>query len=476
MRAFYWFRTMCVVAMVALAAGGCSHKKKTPMSLLDAGNEDDGGSAESDAGDSGPPDLNPEHDAGQAPPGMPAKGLTGTCAIDTNKIFTVVQTDQALPPPALGVDLINSRFAVPFLGNSDSCLDTVRITTLDGALAAPPPEEMLAIDDCAREHAPAITGSSSKWLLGVIDNRTPPTGSQQWDLWVATYDPKTQKMGTTDQRITNTMEEETAAVMITRRDGGVVVAWVQTELDGSSSVHARALDKTGKPTAVEHVVDSWHDTKDPVMNPQLVYGSLVLTTIGADGVGLGFWRHDETAGVKSEIVFNVLDAAAKPVGTPWVLTTNAGPAGSIDVDCNEEGGGIVYTQAEGTSRQIWMQLINDMGKAAQLNASIGTVPPVRILQQPYLGVDVAVTKLRSQYVVVYRALPGVGVTKPAIKLMFLGRDAGKLGSSDVSYTSELGGKPQLESSLDGRVVITWSEVDSKGKNAQRVARLPCVGG
>ncbi len=463
--------------VVLFAVSACSSKKSPHKTFVDAGNDEDAGSGTSPYDADVP--LPVEHDSGMAPPGMPAQGLTGNCAIDTNKIFTVVQTDKALLATPLAVDLELSQFALPYVGEGVGCFDAVYVSTLAGASTAPKPASKLAIDACANERPPGITSANGRWLLALIDNRQRGTGPQQWDLWTQAYNARSGK-ATAEIRISDTPAEEKAVAIQTLRDGTTMVAWVDTSVDGASTLRVRALDATGKPTAPEQVLDTWNAAAgaDLTKNPKLSYGALAMSSLGADGAGLGYWRYDpaNTAG-RSEIVFVALDKKAKPVRSAWVISSNAGPAASVDVESNETGGGIVYTQSEGqTGRQLWFQQIDDTGQAAPLSASAGQATPLRFLEPPFRGIDVSVTKLRSQYAIVYRELPRLTTDKAQIRIIFLDRNGGKLGDSDISYTSEAGGKTAIRTAYDGRTVIAWTELNAKGQSVVKVVRLPCVGG
>jgi hypothetical protein len=178
----------------------------------------------------------------------------------------------------------------------------------------------------------------------------------------------------------------------------------------------------------------------------------------------------------SEVAFLSLDHTVKPVRAAWVLSKNAGVYASIDVDVNENGGGIVYTQAEGpTGQQLWFQLIDDTGLATPLTFSAGTTPALRIVNSPFRGIDVSVAKLRVTFAIAYRALPAVNMDKPQIRLMFLNRQGDFLGDSDLSYTSDTGGRTAIKTAYDGRTVVSWTEINDAGQSVIRVVRLPCTG-
>ena len=69
----------------------------------------------------------------------------------------------------------------------------------------------------------------------------------------------------------------------------------------------------------------------------------------------------------------------------------------------------------------------------------------------------------------------LGGVKPLLRLYFLDRYGAIVGSSDVSYTSAAG-RTATQAANDGRVVVSWSQVNDDGTSEIKVVRLPCVGG
>jgi hypothetical protein len=160
-----------------------------------------------------------------------------------------------------------------------------------------------------------------------------------------------------------------------------------------------------------------------------------------------------------------------------VLTRNAGTQASVDITVNEEGGAVIYTQAEAaTGRQVWFQQIDDTGKAAGVRLGTGTAPAVRVVNAPTKAIDVSITKLLSNYVMAFRALPTADSTRAKIRMAFLNQVGNVFGDLDVSYTSDTGGKTAIKAAYDGRIVLAWSEVEDNGKSLIKMGRLPCVGG
>jgi len=133
----------------------------------------------------------PRRDAGTStiPPGDPAKGLTGPCSVDSNKIYTVAERDRPFSSTPLAADHNNSRFIMPFVATGD-CLDSVHMSMLMGAANGGEPTDSPAIDTCALVREAAAAALSDRWLLATTDNREAP-----YDVWLTPYNPKTGDVG-----------------------------------------------------------------------------------------------------------------------------------------------------------------------------------------------------------------------------------------------------------------------------------------
>jgi hypothetical protein len=449
-------RRLRVVALGLSLVAACSGNKQAPPNAP-GGKHDAGNAGAVDADVSQPVDSGPVPDTG-----TPEPGLMGRCAIDSNKIFTVSQRDEPFLETPLAVDPINSRFALPFVANDGNCLEAVHMSSLAGAAASGEPKSDLAIDECSLVLAAVTTAISDQWLVALVDNRDPP-----YDVWVEPYDAAHKKMGAA-QRATQGSSVEKELALVTLRNGEqAMLAWSDEDDHAGQALYARALDKTGTPRA---------DAVRIEQSDTLYYRGLALAALGADGAGLAYLRYSLDFKT-SDIVFVALDNNGKPVRAPWVLASNAGPSPSVNLAVDEDSGGIVYSRAEAmTGRQLWFQQIDDTGQAAAARTGTARVSALRFVNAPFKGVDVSVAKLRTSFVVAYRALPAVNQDRAQIRLYFLDRFGAVIGDSDVSYTSLSGGRTAIQSAYDGRVVIGWSEVQPDGKSATKVVRLPCVGG
>jgi hypothetical protein len=419
-----------------------------------------------DAGSDEEPDADlplPRKDSGtgEVEAGEPEPGLIGTCAIDSNKIYTMAERDEPFLGTPLAADAVNSRFAFPFVGDGD-CLQAVNFASLSGAASGGMPTSSIAIDACALIRETVAASSGGRWLIATVDNREPP-----YDVWVQAYDPSLAEAGT-GKRLSQGSSVEGALAITTLRDGErAMLAWSDESEGEGQALYARPLDKDGAPRGdavqIEH-------------SATLYYRGLALDALGAAGAGLAYWRYSEDFST-SEIVFVALDETGKPMREAWVLAGGAGPSASVNLAVDEEGGGIVYSRAEaGSGRQVWYQQIDDTGQAAVVRTGGARASALRVVNAPFLGVDVSLAKLRSSFVMVYRALPARDQTRAQIRAYFLDRYGAVIGDSDVSYTSSSGGRTAVRSSYDGRVLIGWSEVEESGKSVTRVVRLPCVGG
>jgi hypothetical protein len=222
---------------------------------------------------------------------------------------------------------------------------------------------------------------------------------------------------------------------------------------------------TGDPVKLDGSTDS----------SQLYFMNLAMKPLG-QGAGLVYVRYSLDYKT-SDIVFVALDLLGNPLRAPWVLAGNAGPSPSVDLTIDRNGGGITYSRAEAmTGRQVWFQLIDAAGQAALLRTGTTRSPAQRIVTSPARGIDVSITQLRASFIVAYRSLPQTDGGRAVIRAYFLDRNGAVVGSSDVSYTSDGGGRTNIQASTDGRVVVGWNELKDAGGSALKVARLPCVGG
>jgi hypothetical protein len=410
-----------------------------------------------------PMDAEPIRDAG--PPrdtGMPEEGLTGNCAIDAMKIYSVNQRNEPFSGTPLAVDPVQSMFALPFVAPNGGCLDVVNMSMFAGSSASGGPMSMLTSDHCGLIKDAATAALKGHWLVATIDNRVPP-----FDVWVQRYDGSKGEQGDA-VRLSEASAVETALAIASFRDGEhAIVAWSDEQTAGPRTLYARVVDPNG--AAVGDAVKIQES-----MN--LYFRGLSLAPLGEDGAALAYWRFNDDFTV-SEIVFRPLDAAGAPMRDEWILAANAGPSPSVDVATDKTVGGIVFSRAEGeTGRQVWFQRIDATGQAAELLSGPGRSPALRVVNSPNRGVDVSVAKLLTGYVLAYRALPTKTEPRAAIRLYFLDRAGSIVGGSDVSYTSESGGRTAVEAAYDGRVVIGWSQVNEDGKSELKLVRLPCIGG
>ena len=430
------------------------------MSRPDAGDAGDAGDRNGSEPYDGSVPL-PRRDAGAntIPPGEPEKGLSGYCAVDSNKIYTVAEREQPFSSTPLAVDPNNSRFIMPFVAGGD-CLDSVHMATLMGAATGGEPVDSSRIDTCARVREAAATALSDRWLIATTDNREAP-----WDVWLTPYDAKTGDVAEA-QRLSETSRLESALALAPLADGkSALLAYGDEELGVGQALHVRPVDNLGRPTGEAVRLDE---------SSELYFSNLSMKPLG-NGAALVYVRSSPDSAT-SDIVFVALDAQGKPIRDAWVLTRNAGPSASVDLTVDSEGGGIVYARAEASvGRQIWFQKIDASGQAALLPTGTTRSPAQRIVNSPARGIDVSIAQLRASFVLAYRSLPQSEGGRAILRAYFLDRNGAVVGSSDVSYTSAASGRTSVQSAGDGRVVVAWNEVNDEGLSALKVARLPCVG-
>jgi hypothetical protein len=406
----------------------------------------------------------PRPDSGKptVDPGDPDPGLTGACAIDSNKIYTVAQSDVPFLSTPLAVDPINSRFAVPYIA-SDGCLDAVHWANFASAASGGAPKSTMALDDCAQLRGVAATSVGDRWLVATIDNRK----SSPWDVWVEPYDSD-QNLSGDATRISESSHVETSVALATlRSDWRTMIAWADEDLHQGQALYVRPLDGDGNPVGDAVQIDHGSD---------VYFTGLALKPMGLEGAGLAYWRYSLDYKI-SDLVFVTLDGSGKAVRDAWVVAANAGPSASIDLISDNEGGGLVYSRAESqTGRQVWFQQIDSDGQAAIQRTGTTRAPEQRVVNAPARGIDVSLTKLRTGFIVTYRSLPKDDTSMPMLRIYFLDRYGQVIGSSDVSYTSAAGGRTAIQAANDGRVVLGWSQVNEDGTSEIKVVRLPCLGG
>ena len=131
-------------------------------------------------GDAGPDEpLEPlpdagiaKRDAGMVPPGDPPPELEGeACAIDTNKLFELSNSDAIPELTELAVDRVGSRFALAWVEPGKDCDDRLRVAEVSGSAARGEPERHTAVEECTAVTEPAITDSEGQWLLAYMDDR-----------------------------------------------------------------------------------------------------------------------------------------------------------------------------------------------------------------------------------------------------------------------------------------------------------------
>jgi hypothetical protein len=452
----------------ALAACGDDEKTReidtTPHE--DAGSDDDD---RDDAGDVGfdedvPLPIVP--DAGRPIPGDPPPELEGSqCAVDTNKLYEIVTHERQGAPVQLAVDRVQSRFGAAFIGASDQCVDALYLVDVHGASGVGEPEVDLVSDACTTITHTAITYSGDRWLMAVVDARM-----DSYDLWLQGYDGQNEFA---PQRITENLGHESDVGISMVGDAamdtlGAMVAWVESDSSGASSLNVRPLSPEGEPigdTVVLEPPGMW------------TFGSVAISRMGPQYAGVAY-RRVSAEGV-SEIVLDVVAAGTgERDRDPWVLTSEAGPFGSVELGTDHEGGGIIYTVVQNEAHRLWFQALAPGGGPEPVRSGLdigGPSSPQPVVGPPFKAIDASLVKLPIGYAVAYRALPSLRVESPRIQVTFLDSLGTTDGSADVALASEVGGRTAIEAGTDGRIVIAWSDPAEDGSSTLKLVKLPCVG-
>jgi hypothetical protein len=453
----------CLLALAVTPLVACGDDDDDTISTSpddDAGKREDAGKSDDlDAA----PFVPPEFDAGMEIPGDPPKELADqACAADTNKVYDLVTQMRAAVPTQMAADVEGSRFAFAFVDASKQCVDALYFAELEGAPTVGKPEVALALDPCSEITHASIAYNGNTWLLGSVDAR-----KDSRDLWMQTFDGK--KAGPS-YRVTENVEVEREVAMV-RIGGGMLAAWVEQPVDGgATTLKVRPLNTLGNPTAKEAKLEQ--------PDGAWIIGGLSMARIG-DFAGLGYRRVSDD-GTRSEIVLDILDENGARDRDSWVLSTEAGSNGSIDLASDEEGAGAIYSLNQGESQQLWFQPLGLDGRALPVmtgGKTGGGADPHRIVGPPDKAADVSMTKLPVGFAVAYRVLPSVGVDSPRIRVHFLESFGRIIGMSDVALATMYGGRTAIESAYDGRVVIGYSDSDDEtGATTIYGIKLPCVGG
>lgn len=471
-RLLAWVRIGLLAWAVSAAAGcsGCEDDEGPGLGTQPRDGGMGGAGFGDDGFDAGPFPTVP--DAGRPFPGEPPPELAGElCAVDTNKLYELVAHDRQPVPAQLGVDLIASRFSSVFIADSEVCLDAVYLSSLQGASGVGMPELEVVSDECTTVLDAAVARVDERWLVAMVDARM-----DQYEIWVQPHDGVE---ALAPQRVTNSLARESdvviAGVASEDPDSGeltssAMVAWVERDdATGTATLKAQPLSPLGEPAGDAVVLQA---------SGTWSFASLSMTQIGQSLTALGYRRFDRDG--RSQIVLDVLSAdTAERDHDSWVLTTEAGPYGSIELAADTQGGGVIYSLGQGDSAQIWFQQLDASGRAASVrrgNLVGGPAEPRRVVAPPANAIDASMAKLPVGYAVAYRALPGTQLDTPRIRVHFLHSDGNIIGMSDVALASEFGGRTAIEAAYDGRIVLGWSDLAEDGTTTITVAKLPCVGG
>jgi hypothetical protein len=440
--------------------GGCGEDDRPQVMMPPDrdGNVDEEPDEPIDGGDS-PIDVPDEDDLF---PGDPPEELEGErCAADTNKIYELATYSGNAQPAQLAV--FASRFGLAYVSNEDvMCTTGVSLAEMSGAPGQNEPSPMTAYDDCTLVEQAAIARGDDAWLLAIVDNR-----QEARDLWVHAFDPESGRTRG-QHRITENMAGEGAVELVRIDADSALIVWAETAFDNSgTALHAQFLSGEGEPMG------------EPVEIAEAAEGfntSMAMVLLGEFYVGLAYVRDDGAGGQVA--VLDVLDReTAERERDPWVLTTEAGANGTIDIASDSMGAGVAYTLVQGTSRQVWFQELGLDGRAAPVLGGGGLMggpsDPLRVVENPQLAIDLSLARMPRGFALAYRALPSVGVTVPQIRAHFLDKSGRIVGDSAIALAEINGGQTALEMSTDGRMVLSWTDTDEEGLSTLRALIVPC---
>lgn len=478
--------------LVALATPATPVALVTPMTLMTlmtlttGGCGDDGGAAtappnerrvtrqDAGTGDNDFPINRPD----DPPTGMPPEGILGGCGIDSNKVFEIARTQDSPLNLPIGIDRVNSRAALVYIGDSVGCSESLYLAGIEGdANELDAPEAELAVGACDLYADPAVTWAEERlWLMAFVDNRV---GNE---VWTKVYD----EAGDHDEpgfQISEGSQRPGMVAITTVSPDRRMVVWAERSLT-TVTVMARPVDTLGEPVGPAQLVTSFMGN----------LGSIALSQLGMPGDGLdepgalvAYWRLDNSGATdRSELVVQALDLDGKLRGDERVVREDVGNSASIAATLNHtqqagldwSAGAVAYSVSQTGGNQLWFQLLDNDGQIGQLWDNLGRLrgdsAPQRLVNSPQRAVHASVARVPQGYMVAYRALPGGDVDRARIRVVFLNRSGEFDVDSDVAFTTEEGGPTQVLQGSDGRSVILWSELDAEtGEIVYKVARMPC---
>lgn len=445
--------------VVLQGCGGCG-EDDSPGPAVPPGDGDSSVDEEPDDPDSGDSPIDVP-DAEALYPGDPPEELAGEqCAADTNKIYELVTTSANAQPPSLAQ--FAGHFGMTYVTTTDAaCATSVSFAEMFGVPGAHEPSPMTAYDDCTLVEQAAIARGDDAWLIAVVDNR-----QEARDLWVHAFDSDS---GDTNgqHRITQNMAGEGAVELLRITNDRVLIVWSESAFDNSgTSLFGQFLSGSGEP------MDEPVEIAAPAAG---AYSSMSMVLLGESYVGLAY-IHDDGAGGLSAVLDVLNQETAERDRDPWVLTTEPGVNGTIDLASDSMAAGVAYTIVQGTSRQVWFQGLGLDGLASPVlggGGAGGPSAPSRIVENPQLAIDVSMAKMPRGFAIAYRALPSVGVTVPQIRAHFLDRDGRIVGDSAVALAELAGGQTAIEMSSDGRIALSWMDTDEDGNSTLRALMVPC---
>jgi hypothetical protein len=336
--------------------------------------------------------------------------------------------------------------------NGDACPENVNVMRIPSSEGFEPTRALFT--DCHIVRNLALLGTADGWQATWVYNETGSAELHSLEL-DADMNPAE---GAERIRVTeNELEQETQPVL-TELDGRPLAAWFTTPPlanDDGFPIRTRVLDGESEVNTIME--------KAAGHAPQ----ALGLSATNADNAALAWVSTTENPGVWLQRLDH--DGAAN--GDPMLLNDRVGASASIDVASRAKGGGaVLYTIEIDGIPQVRFRRLSETGEPVDIERTL-IGPPLR-------AQAASLHEIGGGYAVVYRALPGQGLTEPEVRLTFVTKEGNPtrdsngqfisfpIGAADVSD-----GRTSVAVSIDGAIMVAWTDADTAtGHNLLKVVR------
>jgi hypothetical protein len=338
--------------------------------------------------------------------------------------------------------------------NANECPENVNVMRIPSSEGFEPSRALFM--DCHIVRNLALLGTADGWQVTWVYNET---GSAELHSLALDADMNPAE-GAERVRVTdNELEQETQPVL-TELDGRPLAAWFTTpplaNEDDSFPIRTRVLDGESE---VNTIVD-----KAAAHAPQ----ALALAATNAENAALGWVSTTENPGVWLQR----LDHDGAATGDPILLNDRVGASASIDVASRAKGGGaVLYTVEFDGFPQVRFRRLSETGEPVDIERTL-IGPPLR-------AQAASLHEIGGGYAVVYRALPGQGITEPEVRLTFVTKEGNPTRDSNGQFISfPIGpadvsdGRTSVAVSIDGAIMVAWTDADTAdtSRNLLKVVR------